>query len=124
MELSSLWEFGICLLITQFYLAANKHQHTLIGKYFAEILFKLFKMYYCIITSIFIIIWKYSYVKYSNIYFRATTRAIMADVLSAIREYNVSKKDIEEREGLVIFGDKAWQKTAKTNYVAYGWEIT
>ena len=44
----------------------------------------------------------------------------MADVLSAIREYNVSKKDIEEREGLAIFGDKAWQKTAKTNYVAYG----
>ncbi|XP_067941527.1 parafibromin-like [Watersipora subatra] len=44
----------------------------------------------------------------------------MADVLSVIREYNVSKKDIEERDNLVIFGDKAWQKTAKTNYVAYG----
>ncbi|KAF6029376.1 cdc73 [Bugula neritina] len=44
----------------------------------------------------------------------------MADVLSAIREYNVNKKDIEERNDLVIFGDKAWQKTAKTNYVQYG----
>lgn len=44
----------------------------------------------------------------------------MADVLSVIREYNVSKKDIEEREGLLVFGNKAWKKTAKTNYVAYG----
>ena len=45
----------------------------------------------------------------------------MADVLSVIREYNVSKKNIEDRDNLAIFGDKAWQKTAKTNFVAYGY---
>ena len=48
------------------------------------------------------------------------TNSTMADVLSVIREYNVSKKDIEERDELVVFGNKAWKKTAKTNYVAYG----
>lgn len=44
----------------------------------------------------------------------------MADVLSVVREYHVNKKDIEERDDIVVFGDQAWNKTAKTNYVAYG----
>lgn len=44
----------------------------------------------------------------------------MADVLSALRQFNVSKKAIEEKDDLVVFDDKAWPRTAKTNYVAYG----
>lgn len=56
----------------------------------------------------------------SPIFLLETTNLAMADVLSVIREYNVSKKDIEESGDLVVFGNKAWQKTAKTNYVAYG----
>lgn len=44
----------------------------------------------------------------------------MADVLSIIRQYNIEKKDILERDDQVIFGDFAWQKNAKTNYLIWG----
>lgn len=44
----------------------------------------------------------------------------MADVLTILRQYNVSKKDIIDREDQVVFGDLAWQKNVKTNYVVWG----
>ncbi|XP_013421430.1 parafibromin-like [Lingula anatina] len=44
----------------------------------------------------------------------------MADVLSALRQYNIQKKEIIEKDDLVIFGDMAWPKTAKTNYLVWG----
>ncbi|ELU13919.1 hypothetical protein CAPTEDRAFT_183964 [Capitella teleta] len=44
----------------------------------------------------------------------------MADVLSIIRQYNVEKRDIVERDDQVIFGDFAWKKNAKTNYLIWG----
>ncbi|KAK3757491.1 hypothetical protein RRG08_050374 [Elysia crispata] len=44
----------------------------------------------------------------------------MADVLSILRQYNVSKKEIVEKDDQVIFGEFAWPKNARTNYVAWG----
>ncbi|KAL5012136.1 hypothetical protein ScPMuIL_010687 [Solemya velum] len=44
----------------------------------------------------------------------------MADVLTILRQYNVSKKDIIDREDQVFFGDLAWRKYVKTNYVVWG----
>lgn len=44
----------------------------------------------------------------------------MADALSILRQYTVEKKDIIELDDQVIFGDFAWPKTAKTNYLIYG----
>ncbi|CAH1785859.1 unnamed protein product, partial [Owenia fusiformis] len=44
----------------------------------------------------------------------------MADVLSVIRQYNINKKEITEKEEQVIFGEFAWPKTAKTNYLIWG----
>ncbi|XP_003385105.2 PREDICTED: parafibromin-like [Amphimedon queenslandica] len=43
----------------------------------------------------------------------------MADCLSLLRQYNIQKKEILERDDLIIFGNVAWPKTARTNYVAY-----
>ena len=45
----------------------------------------------------------------------------MADALSVLRQYVIEKKDIVERDDQIIFGDFAWPKTAKTNYLIWGW---
>ncbi|KAK3590593.1 hypothetical protein CHS0354_001618 [Potamilus streckersoni] len=44
----------------------------------------------------------------------------MADVLSILRQYNINKKDIIEKDDQVIFGEFAWPKTARTNYLVWG----
>ena len=46
--------------------------------------------------------------------------AIMADPLSLLRQYNVNKKEIIERENQIIFGEFSWPKNVKTNYLTYG----
>lgn len=45
----------------------------------------------------------------------------MADALSVLRQYYIDGRlhDILEREDKIIFGDFAWPKTAKTNYLIY-----
>ena len=43
----------------------------------------------------------------------------MADCLSVLREFHMTKKPIKIEDDLVIFGDKAWPKDAKTNYMRY-----
>lgn len=45
----------------------------------------------------------------------------MADPLSLLRQYNVNKKEIIERENQIIFGEFSWPKNVKTNYLTYGW---
>lgn len=46
----------------------------------------------------------------------------MADALSILRQFTVEKKlkDVVEKEDQIIFGDFAWSKTAKTNYLIWG----
>ncbi|XP_022654088.1 parafibromin-like [Varroa jacobsoni] len=44
----------------------------------------------------------------------------MADPLTLLRQYNVSNKLIHEEDGKIIFGEYAWPKNVKTNYVIYG----
>ncbi|XP_064649629.1 parafibromin-like isoform X2 [Lineus longissimus] len=44
----------------------------------------------------------------------------MADVLSVLRQYNIQKKEIHEKDEQVIFGEFAWPKAAKTNYLIWG----
>ncbi|OQR71103.1 parafibromin-like [Tropilaelaps mercedesae] len=44
----------------------------------------------------------------------------MADPLSLLRQYNVSNKPILEENDKIIFGEYAWPKDVKTNYVIYG----
>ena len=44
----------------------------------------------------------------------------MADVLSILRQYNVNKKEIIEKDDQIIFGEFAWPKDVKTNYVVWG----
>ncbi|KAJ8299987.1 hypothetical protein KUTeg_021506 [Tegillarca granosa] len=44
----------------------------------------------------------------------------MADVLTLLRQYNVEKKEIIEKDDQVIFGDLAWASNVKTNYVIWG----
>lgn len=46
----------------------------------------------------------------------------MADPLSLLRQFNVNKKEIIEREGQIIFGEFSWPKTVKTNYLIYGYQ--
>lgn len=48
-------------------------------------------------------------------------RITMADPLSLLRQYNVNKKEIIEREGQIIFGEFSWPKNVKTNYLVYGY---
>lgn len=45
----------------------------------------------------------------------------MADPLSLLRQYNVNKKEIIERESQIIFGEFSWPKNVKTNYLMYGY---
>ena len=47
----------------------------------------------------------------------------MADPLSLLRQYNIQKKEIIERDNLIIFDQLAWPKTVNTNYVAYRWVL-
>ncbi|UYV62847.1 CDC73 [Cordylochernes scorpioides] len=44
----------------------------------------------------------------------------MADPLSLLRQYNISKKEIIEKDGLVTFGEYTWPRNVKTNYVIWG----
>lgn len=44
----------------------------------------------------------------------------MADPLSFLRQYNVNKKPITERNNQIIFGEYSWPKTVKTNYLVWG----
>ncbi|XP_005088839.1 parafibromin [Aplysia californica] len=44
----------------------------------------------------------------------------MADVLSILRQYNTNSKEIVEKDDQIIFGEFAWPKNAKTNYVMWG----
>lgn len=46
----------------------------------------------------------------------------MADCLTLLRQYNTQKKEIVERDNLVIFDKTAWPKTAKTSYLLYRFE--
>jgi parafibromin len=43
----------------------------------------------------------------------------MADPLSLLRQYNVNKKEIVEKNNLICFGEYCWPKTVKTNYLIY-----
>ncbi|CAM1328613.1 CDC73 (predicted), partial [Pycnogonum litorale] len=44
----------------------------------------------------------------------------MADALSLLRQYNVNKKEIVEKDDNILFGEFSWQKTTKTNYLIWG----
>ncbi|XP_003748552.1 parafibromin [Galendromus occidentalis] len=44
----------------------------------------------------------------------------MADPLSLLRQHNVSKKQIIEEEDRIVFGEYAFPKNVKTNYIEYG----
>ncbi len=44
----------------------------------------------------------------------------MADALSVLRQFNIEKKDISEKDDQIIFSDFAWPKNAKTNYLIWG----
>ncbi|EDW15793.1 parafibromin [Drosophila mojavensis] len=44
----------------------------------------------------------------------------MADPLSLLRQYNINKKEIIERDNQIIFGEFSWPKNVKTNYLKYG----
>eukprot|EP00092_Neocalanus_flemingeri_P019010 GFUD01020598.1.p1 GENE.GFUD01020598.1~~GFUD01020598.1.p1 ORF type:complete len:520 (+),score=166.60 GFUD01020598.1:49-1608(+) len=44
----------------------------------------------------------------------------MADPLSLLRQFNMQRKTIVERDGHVIFGEFSWPKTVNTNYVEWG----
>ncbi|PAA70381.1 hypothetical protein BOX15_Mlig009905g1 [Macrostomum lignano] len=44
----------------------------------------------------------------------------MADVLSIIRDYTIKNKEIVEKDDEVIFGDFAYPKSTKTNYIIWG----
>ncbi|RWS04196.1 parafibromin-like protein [Dinothrombium tinctorium] len=44
----------------------------------------------------------------------------MADPLSLLRQYNVNKREIVEKNSHICFGEYCWPKTVKTNYLVYG----
>ncbi|XP_064457592.1 parafibromin-like [Ornithodoros turicata] len=44
----------------------------------------------------------------------------MADPLSLLRQFNVNKKDILEKNDQIIFDEYSWPKTVKTNYFIWG----
>lgn len=43
----------------------------------------------------------------------------MADCLSLLRQYNIQKKEIVERDDLIVFDNTAWPRNARTNYTVY-----
>ncbi|XP_052222917.1 parafibromin-like [Dreissena polymorpha] len=44
----------------------------------------------------------------------------MADVLSILKQYNTNKKEIIEKDDQIIFGEFAWPKDVRTNYLVWG----
>jgi PREDICTED: similar to cdc73 domain protein len=40
--------------------------------------------------------------------------------LSLLRQYNVNKRDIVEKNGHICFGEYCWPKSVKTNYLVWG----
>jgi len=44
----------------------------------------------------------------------------MADVLSILKQYHTNKREIVEKEGQIIFGEFAWPKDVRTNYLVWG----
>ncbi|XP_077302844.1 cell division cycle 73 hyrax isoform X2 [Arctopsyche grandis] len=44
----------------------------------------------------------------------------MADPLSLLRQYNVNKREIVERDNHIIFGEFSWPKHVNTNYLMWG----
>ena len=48
----------------------------------------------------------------------------MADVLSVLRQYHIEKKEIFDKDDQVVFNDFAWPKTARTNYLIWGYVNT
>uniref|UniRef100_A0A1A9W750 Parafibromin n=1 Tax=Glossina brevipalpis TaxID=37001 RepID=A0A1A9W750_9MUSC len=44
----------------------------------------------------------------------------MADPLSLLRQYNINKREIIERDGQIIFGEFSWSKNVKTTCLKYG----
>ncbi|KAJ9591699.1 hypothetical protein L9F63_001786 [Diploptera punctata] len=44
----------------------------------------------------------------------------MADPLTLLRQYNISKREIIERDNQIIFGEFSWPKNVKTNYLMWG----
>ena len=46
----------------------------------------------------------------------------MADVLSILRQYNINKKvpEVDEKDDQIIFGEFAWPRNVKTNYLVWG----
>lgn len=47
----------------------------------------------------------------------------MADPLSLLRQYNVNKREVIERDTQIIFGEFSWPKNVKTNYLKYGYVV-
>lgn len=47
----------------------------------------------------------------------------MADPLSLLRQYNIKKREIIERDKQIIFGEFSWPKNVKTNYLKYGYVL-
>lgn len=43
----------------------------------------------------------------------------MADCLTLLRQYNIQKKEIVERDKLVVFDQIAFPRSVKTNYQIY-----
>ena len=48
---------------------------------------------------------------------------VMADCLTLLRQYNLQKKEIVERDELIIFDQIAWSRNAKTNYLTYRFTV-
>lgn len=44
----------------------------------------------------------------------------MADPLSLLRDFHIKGKPIKAKDDLIIFGDIAFKKDSKTNFVKYG----
>lgn len=44
----------------------------------------------------------------------------MADPLSLLRQYNVNKKEIVEKNNQIIFGEFSWSKNVHTNFLMWG----
>lgn len=44
----------------------------------------------------------------------------MADPLSLLRQYTMIQKDPNDTGDRLIFGEFAWPKNVKTNYMIYG----
>lgn len=47
----------------------------------------------------------------------------MADPLSLLRQYHVNQKEIVEKDLKILFGEFAWPKNVKTNYMIWGYEL-